>query len=278
MAATLTMALSYLSNSKYDQKELINGSWAVAICLDNIYLAPSPDKIAKKVASKIESRLSELDNQIQIALASHNTQSTDDNPADQSAPPINSKEQATEYLTTSRAFTSDTPADPNNITHFLLQLSTTSNIPIAIKNGIRASAYLIKNTSNTNTTNSITNLIKQQLDDITKQLTTKTNMLHNLVQNVTTTATTIEDNTLKTATHLNQPAPATYTAIVQTATNPEHVDIIARGLNANKLLIVIDKTLPNTPPTDLIKKDLVTKANMALELMDDPSTNKPMLV
>ena len=60
MAATITMALLYISNGKYDQKELINGSRAVAICLDNIHLAPSPDEITKKVASKIESRLSEL--------------------------------------------------------------------------------------------------------------------------------------------------------------------------------------------------------------------------
>ena len=251
----------------------------MAICLDNIHLAPSPGEIAKKVASKIESRLSELDNQIQIALTSHNTQCTNNNPADQSTPPVNSKEQATKYLATSGAFTSDTPADPNNITHFLLQLSTTSSIPVAIKNGIHASAYLIKNTSNTNTMNSITNLIKQQLDDVIKQITTKTNMLHNLVQDVTTTATTIKNNTLKMATHLNQPTPATYAAILQTATNPEHVDVIARGLNADKqLLIIVNKTLPNTPLTDLTKKDLVTKANMALELMDDPSTNKPMLV
>ena len=279
MAATITMALLYISNGKYDQKELINGSHTVAICLNNIHLAPSPDEITKKVASKIESRLSELDNQIQIALASHNTQCTDNNPADQSAPPINSKEQATEYPATSGAFTSDTPADPNNITYFLLQLSTTGNIPVALKNGICTSAYLIKNTSNTNTVNSITNLIKQQLDNVTKQITTKTNMLHNLVQDVTTTATTIKDNTLKMATHLNQPAPATYAAILQTATNPEHVDVIARGFNADKqLLFIVDKTLPNTPLTDLTEKDLVTKANMALELMDNPSTNKPMLV
>ena len=127
--------------------------------------------------------------------------------------------------------------------------------------------------------NSITNLIKQQLDDVTKQITTKSNTLHNLVEDVTTTATTIKDNALKMATYLNQPTPATYTAILQTATNPEHVDVIARGLNADKqLLIIVDKTLPNTPLTDLTEKDLVTKANMALELMDDPSTNKPMLV
>ena len=278
MAATLTMALLYISNSKYDQKELINGSHTVAICLDNIHLAPSPDEITKKVASKIELRLLELNNQIQIALASHNTQCTNNNLADQSAPPINSKEQATKYLATSGAFTSDTPADSNNITHFLLQLSTTGNIPVAIKNGIRASAYLIENTSNTNTVNSITNLIKQQLDDVTKQITTKTNMLHNLVQDITTTAITIKDNALKTATNLNQPTPATYAAILQTVTNPEHADVIARGLNTDKqLLIVVEKILPNTPLTDLTKKDLVTKANMALELMDNPSTNKPML-
>ena len=92
-------------------------------------------------------------------------------------------------------------------------------------------------------------------------------------------ATTVKDNALKTTTHLKQPGPVTYAAVAQTATNQEHADIIARGLNANKqLLIVADKTIPSLPPSDLTEKDLVTKANMALKLMDDPSTNKPTLV
>ena len=91
-------------------------------------------------------------------------------------------------------------------------------------------------------------LIKQKMDDVTRQLITKTNTLHNLVQ----TARTIKDNAMKTVTHLNQSTPATYAAVAQAATNSEHVDIIARGLNTdNQLLIFTDKTLPNADPTDL---------------------------
>ena len=67
--------------------------------------------------------------------------------------------------------------------------------------------------------------------------------------------------------------------MAQAATNSEHTDIITRGFNADKqLLIFTDKTLPNTDPTDLTEKDLVTKANMALELMDDIPTNKPEII
>ena len=42
----LTMALLYISNGKYDQKELINGSHTVAICLGNLNTTPNPDEIA----------------------------------------------------------------------------------------------------------------------------------------------------------------------------------------------------------------------------------------
>lgn len=279
-AAILTMALLYISSSKYDQKELINGSRAVTICLENLHLPPNSEVIVAKVASMVEVKLIGLDNQIQQVLTHNSPQSNVDHPIDQrSLPPINSKDQATEYFATCGAFSPDTPTDLNNITCFLLQLSTTNNLSSAIKNGIRASAFLIKNTNNTNTTNSITNWIKQQLNDITRQFTTKTNTLHNLVQDITHMATTVKDNALKTTTHLKQPGPVTYAAVAQTATNQEHADIIARGLNANKqLLIVADKTIPSLPPSDLTEKDLVTKANMALKLMDDPSTNKPTLV
>ena len=177
-------------------------------------------------------------------------------------------------------FNPNLPTDLN-ITQFLLQLSTTNSTPTNVKDGICTSALLIKNknTDSSTTANNITDLIKQQMDDVTRQIITKTNTLHNLVQDITSTATTIKDNAMKTVTHLNQSTPATYAAVAQAATNSEHADIIARGLNADKqLLIFTDKTLPNADPTDLTEKDLVTKANMALELMDNTPTNKLEIV
>ena len=47
-AAILTMALLYISSSKYDQKELINGSRAVTICLENLHLPPNSEVIVAK--------------------------------------------------------------------------------------------------------------------------------------------------------------------------------------------------------------------------------------
>ena len=281
--ANLTMALLYISNGKYDQKGLINSSRAVAICLGNLNTTPNPDEIAIRVTSTIEPKLAVLDNQIKEILRYNNTQIDSSSTADstqQALPLINSKEQATEYFTNCGVFNPDSPTNLN-ITQFLLQLSTTNGTPTNVKDGICASALLIenKNTDSSTTANNITDLIKQQMDDITRQLITKTNTLHNLVQDVTSTATTIKDNTMKTVTHLNQSTPATYAAVAQAATNSEHADIIARGLNADKqLLIFADKTLSNADPTDLTKKDLVTKANMALELMDDTPTNKLEIV
>ena len=98
MVATLTMAFLYISNGKYNQKELINGSCVVAICLDSLHSTPNLDEITKKVASELEIKFSELDNQIQRALATntpHNT--TNDTPSQVQEPTlqINSKEQAT---------------------------------------------------------------------------------------------------------------------------------------------------------------------------------------
>ena len=277
------MALLYISNGKDDQKELVNGSCAVAICLGNLNTTPNPDEITIKVAATIEPKLTELNNKIKKVLNFSNTQinsSSTTDPTQHTLPLINLKEQATEYFTNCRVFNPKSPTDLN-IIQFLLQLSTTNDIPTNIKNRICASALLIKNKNTDSSTraNSTTDLIKQQMDNITRQLITKTNTLHNLVQDVTSTATTIKDNTLKTVTHLNQSTPATYTTVAQAATNSEHADIISRGLNADKqLLIFTDKTLPNADPTDLTEKDLVTKANMALELMDDTPTNKPELI
>ena len=88
-------------------------------------------------------------------------------------PPINSKEQALAYFTTCKAVTSDSLTDPKNITQYLLQISTINNIHKAVKNGIHTTAYLIEDMNNTNTADTITNVLKDQINDITRQLTTK---------------------------------------------------------------------------------------------------------
>ena len=62
-AATLSMALLYICNGKYDQKDLINGSCAVG--LDSLHKTPNTDEITKKIASLLETKISILEDQIQ---------------------------------------------------------------------------------------------------------------------------------------------------------------------------------------------------------------------
>ena len=70
--------------------------------------------------------------------------------------------------------------------------------------------------------------------------------------------------------------PITYAATAQGSTRPEVAEVLARGLNSDKqLLIYLDKSLAGPSPIDLTEKDLVAKANTALELMRVPSNNKP---
>ena len=133
--------------------------------------------------------------------------------------------------------------------------------------------------NSTNTADTITNVLKDQINDITRQLTTKTNTLHNLVQDVTFSATAIKNNVLNKATLPAQVSPTSYAAAVQNFTSIEHTDVIARGINTDKqLLILTNKTLTSTNPTELTEKDLVAKANTALELMVDQPIDKPTLV
>ena len=81
---------------------------------------------------------------------------------------------------------------------------------------------------------------------------------------------------MRAADTITQPSPSTYVSMAQGGISAEHADIVARGLNADKqLLILTDKSLSSTATSDLTEKDLIAKANTALELMADPSTNKP---
>ena len=153
------MARLYTSNGKYNQKELINGSCVVAICLGNLNTIPNPDEIAIRVASTIEPKLTVLDNQNKEILKYNNTQIDSSSTADstqQALPLINLEEQATEYFTNCGVFNPDLPTD-HNITQFLLQLSTTNGRPTNVKDGIHASALLIKN-KNTDSSTTASNM------------------------------------------------------------------------------------------------------------------------
>ena len=254
----LSMALLYLSNGKYNQHDLINGTHAVSLCLEGIQLGGHADDMVRKIISGLK------------------TSTTQANTMEDR--PISSKEQALAYLATCEPFTPGIPIDSSNIFHFLHQLSLTHNIPPAVKNRIHATAFVVEATCSSIIANDITNIVKHSIDNIIKQLTTKTATLQNLVDNINLSAEAIKDNALKVTGTVPQPTPSTYSSVAQSSINSEHVDVVARGLNADKqLLIVADKTLASTVTTDLMEKDLVAKANTTLELMVNPSTDKPSI-
>lgn len=154
------MALLYISNSKYYQQELINRSCAVAFCLEGIQFDLHRCDMVNRIVSGIETK-----------IAKENT------PAVPSDHPINSKDQAMEYLATCKPFTSDIPVYLTNISKFLLQLSHTHNLPRAAKNGLQATMFIVKATSLNNITNNITRTVKYSMNDMVNQLTTKTSTL-----------------------------------------------------------------------------------------------------
>jgi hypothetical protein len=55
--ATLTMALLYISSGKYDQKEMINGIRAIAICHDSVLQQSKVNETMEKVTDELDTRL-----------------------------------------------------------------------------------------------------------------------------------------------------------------------------------------------------------------------------
>ena len=126
---------------------------------------------------------------------------------------------------------------------------------------------------------------RKDFQDVADQLTETTLELSQTTQDLTTKTSsptptpTIATTPESTTSPPYQSGPASYAAIASRQIDPAHADVIARSANAEKqILILANKTNPEAPPSDLTEKDLVTKANLALELMDDPGTNKPTAI
>ena len=60
--ATLTMALLCVSNGKYELKEMINGTRAVALCLESIHQDAKVEKMVRRITADIETSLKAIGN------------------------------------------------------------------------------------------------------------------------------------------------------------------------------------------------------------------------
>jgi len=72
------------------------------------------------------------------------------------------------------------------------------------------------------------------------------------------------------------PQPMTYAAATQQEAHTDHAEVITRGHTTDKqILIQKDKDATNNALDSLTEKDLVVKANTALDLMGMAGMDKP---
>ena len=194
----------------------------------------------------------------------------------------------------------------------------TARTPKPVTDGVRAVAFLVADAAAQQMANEIVLMVKTQLQDhlgdfnnsvetmrdavehvsgATTELTDKidefNNNFHDVADQLTETtlelSQSVQDLAKKPQTHTKEAqkhndystptVPTTYASVTRASISPEHVDVVARSNIADKqLLVLADKNSPSSPPSDLTEKDLVTKANLALELMDDLPNNKPNTV
>ena len=88
-------------------------------------------------------------------------------------------------------------------------------------------------------------------------------------------AFTCQDTIVTAAIQTLQASSTSYAAATQNSSRPEHADIMARTIKSDsQVLICMDKTTTHTDLIELTEKDLVAKANIALDLIVDPRNDK----
>jgi len=217
---------------------------------------------------------------------------------------IRSKNQAIAYLMAKEYLIPGKPADLQILSHVLLQFRINNKLPKPVTDGIRAVAFLMADTSAQQLADEVTTMIKTQIQEQMESFASNVEIMRDVVEHVTEAAKMITSKmedfndgfqesaeqlaqathelTEKTAETTNKvtiadsQAPATYTMIAQQQAHPDHAEIIAKGNNADKqILIQKDRNATDNALDNLTKKDLVTKANTALDLMGWEGMDKP---
>lgn len=215
---------------------------------------------------------------------------------------VRTKEQAIIFLTTKEYLTPDKPADLQTLSHVLLQFSsaTTARIPKLVTDGIRAVAFLIADAGAQQMATEITEIVKTQLQEhmetftsevetmrdaiehvkeAAKDITGKMDDFNNEIQETTDQLTQVtQELTEKTSETIQTPIqkPMTYASITQQYIPPVHETAISRGETSDKQLIIQkDPNATDNALNNLTEKDLVAKANTALDLMGTDASNKP---
>ena len=217
---------------------------------------------------------------------------------------VKSKQQALAYLTAGDYIIPDKPVDLHILAHILLQFGITNKLPKPVTDGIRAVAFLIEDAHGQQTATNITEIVKTQLQEQMETFTADMEAMRDAVEHVTEAAKTITkkmdefndgfqetadqlaqatiDLTEKTAETANTTtptpiqAPTTYATVAQLYERNNHAEVIARGVTADKqILIQKEKNTTDNAQPELTEKELVTKANTALDLMGWEGLDKP---
>jgi len=169
-----------------------------------------------------------------------------------------------------------------------------------VTDGIRAVAFLMEDAHIQHITNTIAARVRSHLTDHIESLTMNTEDMHNAVEHITSATGKIEEfnnefqammeqlvqatqeltekTTETTRGNMGVPkvTPVTYAAAVQQQTHLECMVIIAKGhTTAKQMLTQKDHNTTENTLKNLTEKDLVTKANTALDLMGWEGLNKP---
>jgi hypothetical protein len=212
---------------------------------------------------------------------------------------VKTKQQVLAYLRAGEYIIPDKPIDPHILAHILLQFGVNNKLLKSITDGIRVVAFLIEDTYNQQTANNIIEIIKIQLQKQIEVLMADMETMRDIVEHITEATKMItkkidefNDGFQETANQLAQAtidlmektteaiatpmqAPITYATIVQTQERNNHVEVIERGATADKqVLVQKGKNTTDCIQTELLEKELKTKANTALDLMGLEESDK----
>ena len=206
---------------------------------------------------------------------------------------VRTKEQAIAFLTVKEYIVTGKPVDLQTLAHILLQFGhSAAKISKPLMEAIRSVALLIADAAAQNMADDITTMVKEQLQEHMENFNMNVETMRDAVEHVTEAAKKItgkmdelnddfqdtaeqiaqvtQELTEKTAEKITEQEnqPSTYAAAVQYQPHPIHEEVITRGQTADKqILIQKDQNTTENALDSLTEKDLVAKANTALDLM-----------
>jgi len=220
---------------------------------------------------------------------------------------VRSKEQAIAFLTAKQYLIPGNPIDLQTLAYVLLQIgSATTRGQKQITDGIRAVAFLLANASAQKIADEITEMVKSQIQEHIENFTSGVENMRDAVEHVTSATKTmtgkideVKDGLQETTEQLTQATqeltektmeatyntptdptialqPRSYAAAIQQEIHADHAEVITRGNTTDKQIMVQkDKDATDNALDSLTEKDLVVKANTALDLMGMSGMDKP---